>query len=275
MNEHLVAGVHNPQLLNFQNSLDLSDFAFVVQCSNIAAEKLLSRNPLSVHPDHTVLGSFSEIESDRETPCIGAGPTAWLFPRWKPDKGHYTFGVASQSDIVIPHRYNASRKAFALYLSHSGSWMLMNMSRQGTLVDGVKQTQISLHPDSPNNIRVGNFECSIHPIPHTPSTADNSGMGSLLFELDLQVEGTSTTTLTQNSEIDRRSCNSSEAYYYLPKRKIPVQGDSEVLMAVRKTSGQYCVAKLYKSEDEHAVYQQYEKVFNLRVCILYLMPCVY
>jgi hypothetical protein len=52
MRERLLAGLKNPQLVYFQEDIELSKIAFIVQCSNWAAPALLQRNPSSTLPKY-------------------------------------------------------------------------------------------------------------------------------------------------------------------------------------------------------------------------------
>jgi len=194
MTERLEAEVHNPQLLNFQDEFRLSSFAFVVQCSNIAAASLLDQNPGSTQRGYTELQPLEDItkgkEIDRETPGIDISPTAWLFPKWRPQKVLYVFGTLPSCDIVLPHEKQISRRHFVVYLSQNGVWMVRNLSRYGTWINGDLlgipspgdlHTQTTLNPDLSNDVRVGNFECSIHPITHTPLATHKDGSVCIFF----------------------------------------------------------------------------------------------
>lgn len=268
MNGYLPEATYNPQLLKFQNIIELSDYAFVVQCSTSAAEAFLKGNPSLLHPKYTELEELEvleEVGSDRETPCVDIGPIAWLFPKWKPKKQQYVFGT--RGDIVLPRARHISRKDFELYLAQSGVWMIRNLSRTIDVNGEPLGVQLvtSLNPDLPNHIQTGNFECIIHPIYHPPTAAKDDGLGSLSFALDIYSDGTLTTSSAPISTIDRTSYVTREAYHYLQDRKISVQGDAEVLMAIRKITGQNCIAKMYSSKDEGVALRQYEMMVELRV----------
>jgi hypothetical protein len=276
--DRLVTGLNNPQLLLFQDEFAISGFAFVVQCSNIAAPTLLQHNPASLLPGYTELEAVEQIdELDRDTPSVDSSPTAWLFPRWKPQKVLYIFGtLASQCDVVLPPGEKfISRRHFAVYLSNNGVWMLRNLSQYGTWVNGdllgvatlgEVSTQTTLNPDASNDIRVGNFECSIHTIPHVPLTDHNDKAVSLLLALKIQSEGSRTTSATETSVIYRPTNIQTEAYHFLRERPIVVQRESKVYAAVHKISGQYFIAKMYGTEEGNKTLAQFEMMLNFKVC---------
>jgi hypothetical protein len=278
MTERLVAGLKNPQLIALQEEFGLSGIAFVVQCSNLLAAVLLQRNPSSTIPAYGELETIDIIDEEgRETPCIDSNPMAWLFPRWKPQKVIYIFGtLASQCDILLPLEKFISRRHFAIYLSHTGVWIMRNLSRYGTWVNGdllglpgpgQPATETTLNPDSANEIRVGNFEFTLHPVPHVPLAYHNDAAISLLLELEALSESTRTTSAPESaSAIYRPSNIRTEAYHYLRDRSFVVQGDLEVCAAIQKSSGQYCIAKIYatrKAMDKAEA--QYEMMLNFKV----------
>jgi FHA domain len=279
MSYQVVDGILNPQLLSLQDGFSLSGFAFVVQCSNAIAPLLLERNPALTLPRYSELETIEENwnDDDRETPCIANSPTAWLFPRWKPRKVLYIFGkLATRCDILLPHDQEISRKHFAIYLSYTGVWMVKNLSRYGTWINGdllglpesgKDATETALNPDSSNAIRFGLCECFIHPIPHTPLASNNDQAFSMLLELENESEGSRTTSATEStSVIYRPSHIRTEPYHYLPKRPIVVRGKSQICVAIHKSSGQHHIAKIYGIDEESdRAAAQFEMMLDFKV----------
>jgi len=280
MTERLTCGTKNPQLIQFEKDFRLSEFAFVVECSNWAAPFLLERNPSAIIPRYGELEAVEPIaEEDRETPFNDSNPTAWLFPRWRPQKVLYFFGtLSSQCDVCLPTERQISRRHFAVYLSQSGLWTVRNLSRYGTMVNGdllgvspfgLPEVETALNPDFQNEIRVGDLEFLLHPIPHTPLASQHNVAASLLSNLGKPIEGTRTTSATESTYVVSRLSNvQTEAYFYLRDRPIVVQGDLEVCAAIQKSSSLYCLAKLYESDQMlDKAEAQYEMMLKFTVRI--------
>jgi hypothetical protein len=279
MSYQILDGIRNPQLLSFQDDFHLSGFAFVIQCSNALAPLLLERNLALTLPRYSELETIEESWNDdeRETPSVADSPTAWLFLRWKPQKVVYIFGKqASRCDILLPHDQEISRKHCAIYLSYTGVWMVRNLSRYGTWINGdllglpepgKGATETALNPDISNTIRFGLCECFIHPIPHTPLASNGDEAFSMLLELENQSEGSRTTSATEStSVIYRPSHIRTENYHYLLKRPIIVRGKSQICRAIHKGSGQHHIAKIYgiDEESDRAV-AQFEMMLDFKV----------
>jgi hypothetical protein len=211
-----------------------------------------------------------EDNSDRETPAVDCSPTLWLFPQWTSQRPLCTFGTSSGCNIVLPRETIVSRKHFAVYLSQNGVWIGQNISRYGTLVNGdrlgFKDGQAS-DPDIQNNIRMGDFKCSIHVIPHISLLHSPETVSFLLEEeLNFESDGTPTTSTTSEYGVQRPSYVPKEAYHYLLHRRVPVQGESDVFMALQKAvNGNYCIAKVYGGEEEEKAIRQYELIRQLQV----------
>jgi hypothetical protein len=281
MSYRRVDDLKNPQLLGLQEDLGafgLSEFAFVVQCSNSVAPLFLERNPALTLP------RFSELETiegswdidERETPCVDDRPTAWLFPRWKPQKVLYIFGKqASRCDILLPQDRHISRRHFAIYLSYTGVWMARNLSRYGTWINGdllglaepgMAATETALNPEIANEIRVGILVCFIHPLPQTPLASHNDHAVSMLLDIERESEGTRTTSATEStSAVYRPSHIPTEAYHYFRDCPISVQGPSQVCKAIQKASGQWCIAKIYPFSERRRAQGQYEMMVRFKV----------
>ncbi len=115
----------NPRLQHFQDLFDISQYAFVVQCSNSLATSLLHLNPALIRPEYQEVEPLKDLEnedesdqenednSDRETPAADCSPTAWLFPQWTSQRPLYTFGTSSRCNIILPRETNVSRKHFS------------------------------------------------------------------------------------------------------------------------------------------------------------------
>ncbi|KUJ07362.1 uncharacterized protein LY89DRAFT_789813 [Mollisia scopiformis] len=144
-----------------------------------------------------------------------------------------------------------------------------NLSKCGTWINGEKlvlratQMQSALAPDSSNDIRAGDFGCSIHPIPHSSQKENQISMFPERIAYP-QSEETLTTSSTQITGTYDPSYVPMEAYHYLPERNIVVQENSEVYMAVYKASGEYCIAKVYREKEEEKAYRQFEVVQRLK-----------
>ncbi len=272
----------NPRLQHFQDLFDISQYAFVVQCSNSLATSLLHLNPALIRPEYQEVEPLKDLEnedesdqenednSDRETPAADCSPTAWLFPQWTSQRPLYTFGTSSRCNIILPRETNVSRKHFAIYLSQNGVWIGQNISRYGTSVDGDRlgfRDGQALNPDVQNNIRMGDFKCSIHIIPHIPLLHSPEKVSFLLEEeLNFESDGTRTTSATSEYGVQRPLYVPKEAYHYLLHRRVPAQGESEIFMALQKAvNGNYCIAKVYGGDEEEKAIQQYELIRQLQV----------
>lgn len=277
MSSRWVDDLVNPQLLKFQEDFSLSDYAFVVQCSNVLAPLVLQRNLSLTLPRYSDLETIDD-EVERETPGVDDLPTAWLFPRWRPQKDIYIFGTfSSYSDILIPHDTATSRRHFAIYLSRNGVWMARNLSRYGTWINedllglpepGQPAVETTLNPEVPNKFRAGKFECFIHTIPHTAMASHNERVISMLLELERLSEGTRTTSATESaSAISRPSIIQTERYHYLRENYIVVQSLSQVCRALHKETDQYHIAKIYSLGERSRALAQFEMMLRFKACI--------
>jgi FHA domain len=284
MNELLLSrlsDLKNPQLIKFQDDFELSDFAFIIQCSHSLAPVLLQRNPSSTLREYAELEIFETNveEKDRETPFADAHPTAWLFPKWKRQKVVYIFGtLAPHCDILLPHDDSISRLHFVIYMSHTRVWRVRNLSRYGTWVNGdllglpepgKSAIETTLNPDSANQFRVGHIAFKLYPIPHVPLLSHNdAAVSKQLLELETLSEGTRTTSATETGSVIHCPSNiQTEGYHYLRDRPVAVQGDLEVCVAMQKSSGQYYIAKMYETvEMKDRAFSQFEMMLNFLVC---------
>jgi hypothetical protein len=154
--------------------------------------------------------------------------------------------------------------------------MMRNLSRYGTWVNGdllglpepeQPAIETTLNPDSANEIRAGDFSCTLHLVPHAPLASHNDAAVSTLLELETLSEGTRTTSATEStSAIYRPSYVQTEAYLYLPERPLVVQGQLEVCAALEKSSGQCCIAKIYGTGEVYdKASAQFEMMVNFKV----------
>lgn len=258
--------------------IELSTFAFLVQCANLAARPLLSRNQRWIQPGYeepietTAPSSLDESGSNRPTPATDDKPSAWLFPAWNPQRPWYTFGT-SKCDIVLPGGKQVSRKHFALHLGQDNNWIVVNLSRFGTWVngdllgslhDGDVQTQSALNPTGPNEIQAGTFECMIHPQSHALVDNHDSTLTTFLG-LDLQSHGSQSTPAGHSDSTSGPNRVQTHAYHFLGQKPIDVQSDRDVAIAIRKRSGQNCISKHYPTTQKDKGLYQFKAVSSLKL----------
>lgn len=276
--------------LSSQFDFVLSEFAFLVECTNGNAGQLLQLNQRWIHDGYEqpiqTSPSFDQDDEERATPCVDNEPSAWLFPRWQASKTSYVFGAHNKSDIVLPRKSKVSKKHFSMYLNEQGVWIVENHSQFGTVVNGdllenvsaigharhqpsLEMSRHSITPGTPNAILAGGFTLIIHSIPHgfTPSTIEGGSISSLLdvsrIGLDSET-GYSSTVGTLDSTIEPARAP-TDIYYYLENGPIHVRGRSKVVIALHKRTGIFFVAKVYDKSQDKKTRLQYETVLELKV----------
>lgn len=123
------------------------------------------------------LSEFDTVLTRGDTPLVLADEITkgFLSLPWSPghEKDGYIFGRGGPplTHVQIPGRLGKSLSVshFRIFLNQYKIWILESLSRNGTVYRGtlLRSQQEALHPEEPNEIRIGDLELIIH-IPTPP-----------------------------------------------------------------------------------------------------------
>lgn len=162
-----------------------------------------------------------------------------------------------------------SRRHFRVFVNQNSSWMLEDISRNGTLVNDemVHHRQVALHPEEPNPISLGSLEFILHirtSVDNISATNEKVSETLNVDELELQ---TQTQTQTQSCDTlapPKPKIPTSLLHNYHTLSK-PLRSNAlNVKRLIEKSSGRHVVGKFYDSPIERRLAgQRYIGLFTV------------
>ncbi|KAH9205078.1 hypothetical protein DL95DRAFT_104640 [Leptodontidium sp. 2 PMI_412] len=196
------------------------------------------------------------VESvDRETKTYFRLPWTRLH-----EKDGYLFGrEESNVHFLLPCSLGRALSAvhFKLFLSKHKTWMIESLSSNGTMYLGhLRQfEQRALHPDEPNEIRIGDLRLTVHvPNNHIPCQLRYGTYRSGYNEASIGptpsvTSRTSSDTAKQLSQTPRMD----ESEYHICRSRPVPPAKPKKFVAVRTWDGRPCVMKPYSGPQSHYV----------------------
>lgn len=158
--------------------------ALVIELLGASAIPILDENPQYRYNRQSPRTSWSRSEyafTREATPVVSADETTggFLSLPWSPghERNGYVFGrgEAGFAHVKLP-AYLAkalSTAHFKIFLNRYKIWVVESLSSNGTMYRGMllQSQQRALHPEEPNEIRIGDLQLLVH-IPNPPSSLE-------------------------------------------------------------------------------------------------------
>lgn len=152
--------------------VDEKTTALVVEVRGINVVMLEENYRYRYTPPSPKISLSGSVFTRDNTPLLSAEETTkgFLALPWSPghEKDGYIFGRGEPplTHVQIPSRLGKSLSAshFRIHLNKHKIWMLESLSRNGTMYRGMlpQSQQRALHPEEPNEIRIGDLELIIY-----------------------------------------------------------------------------------------------------------------
>lgn len=256
-----------------QRRYDPQTVSVVVECSGTTALVLSELDINKQYIEHWSLGenTTNASRSRETTPSVSHVEQRRIFVLGKPRsrKDGLRFGNGDKVDFQLPKKgreyVTISGLQFRIHVNKYHSWMLIDESRNGTIVnnealsskrkqgcinrtDGLLQMQVALHPENPNRIQVGNLLFLVHIIGDTDngywSLSDDLSELADLGNLDLQTQTTLSTvkgpSLMLGSTQQARNDN-----HVLDSQVLSSSKQMRVKKVILKRTGEHAVGKIY------------------------------
>ena len=264
---HVAAGMYSIEDIH----LDGKTFSLVISCTAIIATVL---RPLGNNQDIEVDSSTPLNEKRADTPLTALDEQDHLDHfalHLSKKRNAIRFGHADNADFRLPSNSKQfrgiSRRHFRVFVNEYRSWMLLDTSKNGTVVNEqrILRQQIALHPTQPNVVKIGALHFAIFTVGRTdldawetlrewssPHNADH-------HDIDTQ---SSTVTISDAKRSPAITQVPRDNYHVLDS-SIPSSCDtSKIRLIIHKSTGRPAVGKFYPNAAD-------EKQASLRMDLLY------